>query len=240
MQRRDKTISEITFQTKAGEHHARNSLACEDVVLYRETEGFTAAALADGATGCRYSLTGAQCAAEAALSFMEAEKDELFELSERRLGYLLTGYIKELIADKAYPEKDLSEYGSTLLAAAIRKSDGLALLIKLGNGKCLASGNGRLTDPFMYRSAGGERYLTTDRKAFAAVRTRIISLARNDGIFMCTDGFERIVFDIYRRPVESVHSLLVPGAAGELISGSGAEDDAAFLMICQGNVKGEA
>lgn len=187
--------------------------------------------MADGATGCRCSLIGAQCAAQAALELMESEKDRLFGLSEKKLGYLLIGNITERIEKSPLTEKDLSEYGSTLLAAAVRKSDGLAMLIKLGNGKCLALKNGKFTDPFMYRSAGGEDHLTTDRTALAAVRTRIVRLEQNDGIFMCTDGFERIVFDIYRRPVGAVHSLTVPGAAGRLLDSSDNEDDAAFLMI---------
>lgn len=92
----------------------------------------------------------------------------------------------------------------------------------------------------MYRSAGGERYLTTDRVAFAVVRARIVKLEQNDGIFMCTDGFEEMVYNKYRRAIESVHGLLVPGVAGKLIDNSEIEDDAAFLMIRESNMKGEA
>ena len=46
-------------------------MPCEDIVRYNDGGDIVAAALADGATCCCHSLTGAQCAAEAVL---DAEK----------------------------------------------------------------------------------------------------------------------------------------------------------------------
>ena len=207
-------------------------MPCEDIVRYDESGGFVAAVLADGATCCRHSLTGAGCAAEAALDMLNTEKDRLFDMTEAATGRLLIRYIMSHLQRKGVTDKELSEYGSTLIAAAVRKSDRRALLLKLGNGKCLAAGNDRLRDPFMYRSAGGSRALTTDRCAFAAVRVRTLSPEQNNGIFMCTDGFERMVFDTFRRPVESVQGLMRPDAAVDIMNSCASDDDAAFLIIC--------
>lgn len=207
-------------------------MPCEDIVRYDENGEFVTAALADGATCCRHSLTGAQCAAEAAIDMVNTEKDRLFTMSETKIGRLLIRYILMHLQKKGVTENELSEYGSTLLAAAVRKSDRRALLLKLGNGKCLAAGNERLCDPFMYRSAGGLKALTTDRCAFAAVRARTIIPEQNNGIFMCTDGFEKMVFETFRCSVEAVQGLMEPNASGNIMQSCTSGDDAAFLIIC--------
>ena len=207
-------------------------MPCEDIVRYNDGGDIVAAALADGATCCCHSLTGAQCAAEAVLDMINTERDRLFDMTEAAAGRLLIRYIMAHLQRKGVTKNELPEYGSTLLAAAVRKSDGRALLLKLGNGKCLAAENGRLRDPFMYRSAGGEKALTTDRTAFAAVRVRTLSLEQSSGIFMCTDGFEELVFEAFRRPVEAVHSLTELDKAGAVMDSCSSDDDAAFLTIC--------
>lgn len=219
---------------KTGRFHQMNGQECQDRTFVREKDGFLFAAVADGATACSRSGTGAEIACRGAADFFDREREQVFDYPAEKLCYLLTEHILYFLETETGGRGEaLHDYASTILAAWIETETGRTLLVNLGDG-CILRSDGKdcdmLLSPKRYH---GNPCLTTTEGAYRAMELRQTVLSMREMLLLCTDGFLHFL----RAEPERLSVLAQPCGSRELASleqkleASAEMDDSSYLAI---------
>ena len=176
--------------SKTGQVHQERHEKCQDAVLFQENEWVYAAAVSDGASGCRYGREGAKTACKAAISYLTEEDVIGDHFSNEKLAWLFNEYLLYRLEQTALKQGNpVDEYASTVAAVCLNRPERKAAAISLGDSAVLRIRNQNVETFLGARRTGGQPCLLTDAKAHDEMQVRYFDLCAEDTIVLCTDGF---------------------------------------------------
>lgn len=180
----------ITSYQKTGSHHLDRGEPCQDRFCVREDDAHLVLALADGASACARSRTGARIASETGSEYVLRYGTQLTQCPpEKAAALLLEEVCYHLRRQAVEDERDISEYASTLLICRLNKNTGELLVFSLGDDTLFLLGEGKLIPAVTPRRRWGGCPLTVTEDASRAMTVRELRLAPKEMLMMCTDGF---------------------------------------------------
>lgn len=180
--------------SKTGFYHRSLNQDNQDYMYSVEEKNYTGIMIADGATACKMGLEGARLACQAVAQVIKWEGEVFFNYPKEKMAYLLIEQILYCIECNIQDGCDLEEYGSTFALVFMEKKTGRTVLINLGDSAILSID--KENDYFYLMSP--KRYmgcpcLTTTKDAYKAVEVRVMDLPFGDTLFLCTDGFLKML-----------------------------------------------
>lgn len=218
--------------TKTGQYHKKSGEPCQDMVYRLENRQHIVIAVADGATACKNSRTGAKTACRAAARYLMEHGEALAGFDGKKAAFLLMEQVLFELKKAAEEERQSWEsYASTLLCCLIHKKNRQAVFFSLGDCAAFFVSGGRcrpLLEPVRY--GRNLSPLTTTEGAYRVMQVKRADLTGMEDIFACTDG----VVHLMKQGTEG-RSLMEQISAGnypaveEFLKNTETADDCGFI-----------
>ena len=219
----------IRSDSICGTIHCEKGIGNQDAIASRNDDRAGVIVLADGAGSRRFAQQGAQTAADTTAEYLYDHSEELFnkrtaEIQDDVFSFLLDNLHR--IAEE-HGEKNIREFGSTLLFAVIR--DERYMVGHLGDGSILSYHDDDFT-VISYPENGESAYstvLTTSFQAKQHLRITMGNTADADGIILLSDGILPFLFNggYLRKNHCSIQKTILNASEGSH------DDDASYIMI---------
>ncbi|MGN0534276.1 MAG: protein phosphatase 2C domain-containing protein [Eubacterium sp.] len=221
--------------TKKGQFHRLNKMKNEDVIRCKENDRFSIIALADGASSCKNSKTGATVICREIVEFLSKNALVFYKYSGTKTAYLILEqllYRLKLIAVKQ--NEDLYSYAATLVFCCIDKVANKLLLFNLGDGAVFEylGDEHKAVKPILPPKRIEKKYtpLVTSDNAYRVADVKIIDAKPNQSILICSDGtlkeFNSAIDENVELDVENNCENL-----SRKINASNNFDDCSFVLI---------
>lgn len=180
----------ITCYQKTGRHHLDRGEPCQDRLCVREDDTHLVLALADGATACVHSRTGARVASETGSDYVLRYGAVLQGCTPKKAAALLLEEIRYHLQRQADREGgDLADYASTLLICRICKKSGDVTVFSLGDDTLFLLGDGKVTPAVRPRRRWGGCPLTVTEDACRAMEMHSLRQGPRERLLLGSDGF---------------------------------------------------
>ena len=199
------------FWSRAGSFHSCQEDKNQDRVMSAENERFTVITLADGASSCPESGTGAEIACEAVTALFLSRAEMFFGFNRRETADFVLGHIRHRIKKRAEAEnRCISDYSSTIASVICDSRLNRFFYFSLGDSLIAGTDKSRCFMIAMPPDSFGGTCMTTTENAEKLAECGVVQGREVDTVFICSDGAWRLMFE-RNRLYKDMERLLVEG-----------------------------